>query len=119
MRKAKGKPILTAGTRSSKKQKNRVRESSARHRSNTRRALAKVAIKRALSSPRQKSDKIASMTVMVCRLKGATLAELCKMTGWQPHSVRAAISAVLKKKLKLDVVSENIGGERVYRVIVP
>jgi uncharacterized protein DUF3489 len=66
-----------------------------------------------------KSSKIASITVMLCGKKGATLAELCKMTGWQPHSVRAVISAVMKKKFGLEVVSERIDGERVYRVIVP
>ena len=65
-----------------------------------------------------KSSKIASMTVMLCRVKGVTLAELCKMTGWQPHSVRGAISAIMKKKYGLEVVSERIEGERVYRVIV-
>lgn len=65
-----------------------------------------------------KSSKIASMTVMLCRVKGVTLAELCKMTGWQPHSVRGAISAIMKKKYGLEVVSERIDGERVYRVIV-
>jgi Protein of unknown function (DUF3489) len=65
-----------------------------------------------------KSSKIASMTVMLCRVKGVTLAELCKMTGWQPHSVRAAISAIMKKKYGLEVVSERVEGDRVYRVIV-
>jgi hypothetical protein len=58
------------------------------------------------------------MTVMLCRVKGVTLAELCEMTGWQPHSVRGAISAIMKKKYGLEVVSERINGERVYRVIV-
>ena len=66
-----------------------------------------------------RSSKIASMTVMLCGKKGATLAELCKMTGWQPHSVRAVISSVMKKKFRLEVVSERVDGERVYRVIVP
>ncbi len=51
-------------------------------------------------------------------VKGVTLVELCKMTGWQPHSVRGAISAIMKKKYGLEVVSERIDGERVYRVIV-
>jgi hypothetical protein len=65
-----------------------------------------------------KSSKIASMTVMLCRVKGVTLAELCKMTSWQPHSVRAAISAIMKKKYGLEVTSEQVDGERVYRVII-
>ena len=36
----------------------------------------------------------------------------------EPHSVRAAISSVIKKRLGLEVVSEKVGGERVYRAIV-
>ena len=37
--------------------------------------------------------------------------------GWQPHTVRGAISGALKKKLGLKIVSEKPdGGERVYRI---
>jgi hypothetical protein len=72
----------------------------------------------ALQSEPKKSTKIASMTVLLCRIKGVSLEELCKHTGWQPHSVRAVISSVMKKKLGLDVVSERVDGKRIYRVIV-
>jgi hypothetical protein len=65
-----------------------------------------------------KSTKIASMTVLLCRIKGVSIGELCKHTGWQPHSVRAVISSVMKKKLGLEVVSEKVGGVRIYRVVV-
>jgi Protein of unknown function (DUF3489) len=65
-----------------------------------------------------KSTKIASMTVMLCRIKGVSIGELCEHTGWQPHSVRAVISSVMKKKLGLDVVSEKLDGVRIYRVVV-
>ncbi|HEY1631858.1 MAG TPA: DUF3489 domain-containing protein [Rhizomicrobium sp.] len=65
-----------------------------------------------------KRDKIASMTTMLSRAKGASIGELCKVTGWQAHSVRAAISSAIKKRLELDVSSEKIRGVRVYRVIV-
>ncbi len=58
------------------------------------------------------------MTVLLCRIKGVSLDELCKHTGWQPHSVRAVISSVIKKKLGLEVVSEKIDGARIYRVVV-
>lgn len=77
-----------------------------------------AAVRKGEATKAAKSSKIASMTVMLCRVKGVTLAELCKMTGWQPHSVRGAISAIMKKKYGLEVVSERIDGERVYRVIV-
>jgi hypothetical protein len=51
------------------------------------------------------------------RPNGATIEELSKVTGWQPHSVRGAISGVLKKKLGLPVSSETSAKRgRVYRI---
>ena len=48
---------------------------------------------------------------------GATIAELVSATGWQPHSVRGAISGTLKKKLGLAVTSDKVDGQaRVYRI---
>jgi hypothetical protein len=39
------------------------------------------------------------------------------VTGWQPHSVRGAISGLLRKRLGLSVVlTRNAAGERVYRI---
>ena len=39
-------------------------------------------------------------------------------TAWQPHTVRGAISGLLRKKLGLNVVlAHNDSGERVYRVV--
>ena len=41
-------------------------------------------------------------------------------TGWQPHSVRGAISGSLKKKFGLMVTSEKPGdGPRRYRIVAP
>ena len=51
------------------------------------------------------------------RKEGATIAEAVKATGWQPHSVRGAISGALKKKLGLAVASDKVEGRgRVYRI---
>ena len=51
------------------------------------------------------------------RRKGATVAEAVEATGWQPHSVRGAISGTLKKKLGLTVTSAVVESRgRVYRI---
>lgn len=49
--------------------------------------------------------------------RGVTIAQLAEATGWQLHSVRGFLSAAVRKKLGLDLVSE-IGkdGIRRYRI---
>jgi cell division septation protein DedD len=61
--------------------------------------------------------KQALLVDLLRRKEGATIAEVVKATGWQPHSVRGAISGSLKKKLGLAVVSDKVGSRgRVYRI---
>ncbi len=61
--------------------------------------------------------KQAMLIDLLKRRNGATIDEAVAATGWQPHSVRGAISGSLKKKLGLAVTSEKIEGRgRVYRV---
>jgi hypothetical protein len=48
---------------------------------------------------------------------GATIFQLMCCTGWQPHTIRGALSGMVRKKLGLNVVSTKAaGGERVYRI---
>jgi hypothetical protein len=48
---------------------------------------------------------------------GATLKDLMKATGWQPHSVRGYLSGTLRKKLDLGIVStKREDGERCYAI---
>jgi hypothetical protein len=39
-----------------------------------------------------------------------------KATGWQPHTVRGFLTAVVRRRLKLALSSEKVDGERVYRI---
>ena len=62
--------------------------------------------------------KLAALVVALRRPQGATSLQLMLATGWQPHTVRGAISGMLRKKLGLNVVlAHNDSGERVYRVV--
>ncbi|MEP7240046.1 MAG: DUF3489 domain-containing protein [Devosia sp.] len=63
------------------------------------------------------STKLGIVVAALKGKKGATLADLTTATGWQPHSVRGAISGALKKKLGLAITSSLIDGRgRVYRI---
>ena len=76
----------------------------------------KASPKPTTGTPRQ-NTKQAKLIALLRRPSGATLADLVKATGWQPHTVRGAISGALKKRLGLKVASEKVEGkERVYRL---
>ncbi|HVV93552.1 MAG TPA: DUF3489 domain-containing protein, partial [Hyphomicrobiales bacterium] len=61
--------------------------------------------------------KQARILDLLRRRNGVTLGELVEATGWQGHSVRGFLSAVVKKKLGLPIVSEKgADGERRYHI---
>src|SRR3954454_14057336 len=53
---------------------------------------------------------------LLSRPSGATIAGIMQSTGWQPHSVRGFLAAVVRKKLGLKLVSEKTDGPHVYRI---
>lgn len=63
-------------------------------------------------------SKQALLIDLLQRKSGASVTEISEATGWQPHSVRGAISSTLKKKLGLTVASEKVEARgRVYRIV--
>ena len=75
----------------------------------------KAAVKPASAKPA--GSKQATIIEMLRSEDGATIADIVGATGWQPHTVRGAISGALKKRLGLDITSEKIADRgRVYRI---
>ncbi len=58
---------------------------------------AKAKAAKAVAGAPKAGTKLAQLTEMLSRKEGATTAELCKALGWQPHTLRAAISRLPNK----------------------
>ena len=62
------------------------------------------------------SSKQDTVVALLRQPKGAPVDTIVKATGWQPHSVRGAISGTLKKKLGLVIAFEKSSRGRIYRI---
>lgn len=67
--------------------------------------------------PCRPGTKLAKVLAALQNPDGATIFQLMCCTGWQPHTIRGALSGMVRKKLGLNVVSSKAaGGERVYHI---
>jgi hypothetical protein len=62
------------------------------------------------------TNKKAEVVAMMKRAKGATLSEIMKSTGWQPHTVRGFVSILGSKGGEKIESSKNAAGERTYKI---
>jgi hypothetical protein len=97
--KSKPKTATRPASRKTSKPKSRLRSAPTSSRSATR--------------PNTKHDRIIAMLRTPA---GATIASLVTATEWQQHSVRGFLAGVVRKKLGLNLVSEQTDKGRVYRI---
>jgi hypothetical protein len=68
------------------------------------------------SSDGRPDTKHARIIAMLRMPTGATIAAMMTVTDWQQHSVRGFLAGVIRKKLGLNLVSEQTDKGRVYRI---
>jgi len=69
-------------------------------------------------TPRRSNSKQSQVIALLKRPEGATIAQLCEVTGWLPHTLRGTLAGTLKKKQGFTIVSEKTpGGIRTYRIV--
>jgi hypothetical protein len=77
------------------------------------RRQAAPASSRSAARPNTKHARIIAMLRMPT---GTTIAAIMTATDWQQHSVRGFLAGVVRKKLGLNLVSEQTDKGRVYRI---
>ncbi len=89
-------------------------------RSTTRKTAKPVSRKRpapaSSRSAAQPNTKHARIIGMLRMPTGTTIAAIMTATDWQQHSVRGFLAGVVRKKLGLNLVSEQTDKGRVYRI---
>lgn len=73
-----------------------------------------ISPRKAEARSESKQDRVLAM---LQRKEGATVTSVMTATGWQKHSVHGFFAGVVRKKLGLNLLSEESNGRRVYRIV--
>jgi hypothetical protein len=88
-------------------------------RSTVRKAVKPASRKRSAAASRRpagRDSKHARIIAMLRKPAGTTIAAIMAATDWQQHSVRGFLAGVVRKKLGLNLVSDQTDEGRVYRI---
>ena len=111
------KPKSNSSTKhSSKSAKGRAAAKPSCAKQSRRQILARRSTPASSGSIARDGTKGATIVAMLRAPAGTTIAAMMSATGWQPHSVRGFLAGVVRKKLKLNLVSEQGDTGRTYRV---
>jgi hypothetical protein len=97
------------------KSKTKIASSSAARKISKGKSRARFAAASSKSAMRP-DTKLARIIVMLRAPAGTTIAAIMTATEWQQHSVRGFLAGVVRKKLGLNLVSEQTDKGRVYRI---
>ena len=64
--------------------------------------------------PTQPGGKLGTVLQAIANGRGATLAELVALTGWLPHTTRAAVTGLRKRGFAIDLVEQD--ARKAYRL---
>jgi len=82
--------------------------------------LAAVAAMKPTNGAPKRETKLTLVIELLSRPEGATVDDITTATGWQPHTVRSALSHALGKKRGYKIVSDKPkDGKRIYKIADP
>jgi hypothetical protein len=100
-------------TKPKSKPKASTRSAARKTRKSKSRARSVVLSPKTAARPNTKHARIIAMLRLPA---GTTIAAIMTATEWQPHSVRGFLAGVVRKKLGLNLVSEQTDKGRIYRI---
>jgi Protein of unknown function (DUF3489) len=122
------KEIPMTKAKSKHKPASRANDGKTKTRNSVRRTTARVPLKpvtkpathqQPQSAPQPivcRESKKARIIAMLRAPAGATIEAMARAAKWQPHSVRGFLAGVVRKKLRLTLVSADGENGRVYRI---